>query len=163
MARYKIQSWNPQSPQPAYPGAGRGRGGMHPLPLRTAPPELYKFITPSLQIQNAQAQGVMGTGGTLTLSVGPTGMGTVWYPASAAVATSLGTADTSTCDIYIGPVNTPVAIQGIIPSGNGVLALAIPAMTPGTYVVAVWTGGKSGTTCYLNVTGVLTSLSRVSE
>jgi hypothetical protein len=158
-----VKTWSPfPLPKRAYPGAGRGRGYMTPQRLSSAPPELYRNTSPSLQIENAQAQGIMNASGALTLSLGPAGMGTVWYPASAAVATSLGTADTSVCDIYIGPANTPVSIQGIINSGNGVLALAIPAMTPGLYVIASWKGGKSGTTCYLNVTGVMTALMRAS-
>jgi hypothetical protein len=162
MAR-PVRAWSPfPLPKRAYPGAGRGRGYMMPQRVESAPPELFRNTSQSLQIDNAQAQGIMGANGSLTLSLGPAGMGTIWYPASVAVATSLGTADTSTCDIYIGPANTPVAIQGIIPSGNGVLAVAIPAMTPGLYIIAVWTGGKAGTNCYLNVTGVMTALMRTA-
>jgi hypothetical protein len=162
MAR-PVQAWSPfPLPKRAYPGAGRGRGGMNPVRLRSAPPDLFDTISPQLGIEGAQAQGVIGANGTATLSAGPTGLGTVWYPASAVVSTSLGVVDPSTATIYVGPSGQPTLQQGSIFTGNGVLALALPSMSPGLSIIAKWTGGTPGTPVYMNVTGTMTALMRSS-
>jgi hypothetical protein len=122
---------------------------------------LFSQVSEQLPISNAQASGVFGASGTLTLSVGPAGAGTVWYPASAVISTSVGLFDTAQCNIYVGPLNTPVSLQGSAFTGGGaVVSLAIPAMSPGLFVIAVWTGGTSGATASMNVTGTQTVLLR---
>ena len=135
---------------------------MRPYRARSAPVSLYTQVSDTLAITGAQGLAVIGASGTATISVGPAGLGTVWYPASAVVSTTTGQLDTSTCNIYVGPAGYPTTLQGSVYSGNGVVSLAIPAMSPGLFIVAVWTGGTTGSTASLNVTGTMTAMMRPS-
>jgi hypothetical protein len=156
-----VKAWSPfPLPKRAYPGAGRGRGYMTPQRLASAPPELYRTTSASLPISGAQALGTTGSAGTATLSVGPAGMGTVWYPAAAITFTSAGITSTGLCQVYIGPAGYPTTLQGTILTGTGTLALALPSISPGLYIIAVFSGYQSGTEVSLNVTGIMTVLTR---
>lgn len=102
---------------------------------------------------------VVTVGGLATISVGPQGLGNVWYPAQVTVQTSSGAADASTCSIYLGPAGVPVTLVGtIFPGGIGTLALAVPPMQPGDYLIAQWTGGNPGDAAAVNVIGTMDSL-----
>jgi hypothetical protein len=102
--------------------------------------------------------GAAGTG-TLTLSVGPTGMGVVWYVAQVTISTSTGALDTSTAQIYLGPAITPTTLIATIFSGNGTAAVAIPPMTPGQTLICIWTNGHIGDVAAFNVIGTQDALS----
>lgn len=95
----------------------------------------------------------------LTLQVGPQGMGTTWYPLSVTLSTTTGALDSATALVYLGPAATPATLQSTVFTGNGTAALAIPSMTPGQTVIAVWTGGHAGDTAALNITGTMDALS----
>jgi hypothetical protein len=151
-------------PVPAFPGPARLsplRSRMKiPARAHVAPVELYRTVSAQIPISGAQGM-VVVSGGTATISVGPTGLGTVWYPASAVIATSIGPLDTSVCKIYVGPSQTPVSLQGtLISGGAGTLGLALPSMSPGLYIIAVWSGATNGSTASLNITGYQTVLTR---
>jgi hypothetical protein len=112
-----------------------------------------------IPLQPGQASGVIPASGTITLSIGPSGFGNVWYPAQVTVSTTTGPLDTSTCSVYLGPANTPVTLLGQIFTGNGVLAAALPNMTAGQYLIAVWTSGHNGDTAAINITGTMDTIS----
>lgn len=98
-------------------------------------------------------------GGTVT--IGPTGTGTIWYPTQVVVSTTTGILDTSTFQLYIGPVGVPITLVGtLFPGGAGTIALAIPYLAPGLYLIGVWTGGHAGDVAALNVVGTMTALSQ---
>lgn len=162
MAR-DIRNWSPfPIPKRAAP-TNVARPGMRPYRARSAPPEMFSKVSDPLPISGAQGLATFGASGTVTISVGPAGMGTVWYPASAVIATTVGVLDTAQCSIYVGPAGVPTTLQGtLFTGGAGVLSLAIPAMSPGLFIIAVWTGGTSGSTASLNVTGTMTALLRTS-
>jgi hypothetical protein len=83
----------------------------------------------------------------------------VWYPASLTVSTTTGINDFSTCSIYLGPAGVPVTLVAtLFPGGTGTASLAIPSMTPGQYLIAVWTGAKSGDTASINIVGTMDSV-----
>jgi hypothetical protein len=52
----------------------------------------------------------------------------------------------------------PNVLVAQIYTGNGVAALAIPSMTPGQYIIAVWTGGHTGDIAAINVIGTMDAL-----
>jgi hypothetical protein len=144
-------------------GGGPKRGGftVHRAPV--APIGLYSQVSGQLPISGAQGLATFGASGKVTISLGPTGLGTTWYPASAVISTTVGQFDTSSCSIYVGPAGVPTTLQGtLFTGGGGVLALAIPAMSPGLYIIAVWTGGTAGSTASINVTGTQTALMRTA-
>lgn len=128
-------------------------------PIRRLPMQLYRQPVTSVPLTGGQAQGKISAAGAATLSVGPAGAGNVWYPASVTILTTSGVNDFSTCNIYLGPAGVPITLQAtIFPGGTGTASLAIPSMTPGQYIIAVWSGGKSGDTCSINVTGTMDSV-----
>jgi hypothetical protein len=92
-------------------------------------------------------------GGAAMLTVGPQGYGNVWYPAQLTVSTTTGLFDTSVCSIWLGPAGVPVTLLGQVYSGNGVLAAALPNLSPGQYIIAQWAGGNPGDTASINIIG----------
>ena len=147
-------------PVPARP-TSRAPARMRPTRARSAPVELYTRAVQTALV-GGQVTGIVPESGELVLSVGPSGLGTVWYPASAVISTSVGPLDTSTCAVYVGPQNNPEALQGTLfaSGGAGVVALAIPQLTPGLSIIAVWTGAAPGSAAAMNITGTAVMLSR---
>ena len=103
-------------------------------------------------------QGKIPVSGALTLQVGPQGLGTVWYPVQVTLSTTTGALDTSTALVYLGPLVTPATLVGTVYSGNGTVALAIPAMSPGQTLIIAWTGGKNGDAAAANIIGTMDAL-----
>lgn len=129
----------------------------------TAPVSSYTSVVDAVPITGGQALGTFETT-TLTLSVGPAGLGTIWYPLSAVISTSVGPYDSSQCQVYVGPAGLPTLLQGTLATGGaGTVSLAIPAIQPGLSVIAVWTGGTVGSTASLNVTGTMSALYRGAQ
>jgi len=112
-------------------------------------------------LQPAQAQAIVPGSGTVTLpSLGPTGMGNIWYPAQATSNTTTGAFDTAILTLYLGPVGIPVTQVGSCLAGSGTIALALPPMQPGQYLIGVLTGGHTGDLVTLNVVGVMDALAQ---
>jgi len=92
--------------------------------------------------------------GSLTLQVGPSGLGNVWYVAQVTVQTTTGVLDTSTATIYLGPAATPTTVVAtIFPGGAGTAAVAIPPITPGQTLICIWTNAHVGDVASFNVIG----------
>jgi len=128
-------------------------------PIRRLPLQVYRRRVSLVPLTGGQAQGTILAAGTLTLSVGPSGAGNVWYPASVTISTTTGINDSSTCSIYLGPAGVPVTLVAtLFPGGAGTAALAIPPMTPGQYVIAVWSGAQNGDTASINIVGTMDSV-----
>jgi hypothetical protein len=122
------------------------------------PIEAFTRRLDGLPLTGGQAQGFIPASGTLTLTIGPQGLGTTWYPVQVTLSTTTGVLDTSTANVYLGPLVTPATLVGQLFSGNGTVALAIPAMQPGQYLVIVWTGATIGDTAAANVIGTMDAL-----
>jgi hypothetical protein len=98
--------------------------------------------------------------GQAVVTVGPQGLGNIWYPAQVTVSTTSGVNDQSVCNVYLGSQGVPVTLMATLPSGGaGTAGLAIPSMAPGQYLIAVWTGGNPGDVAAVNVTGTMDALS----
>ena len=112
-------------------------------------------------IANGYGVTIVGANGQATVTVGPQGLGTVWYPQTAAIATTTGANDSSTCQLYFGPTALLQLISGTSYAGGGdSIGLPVPPMTPGYYIVAVWSGGHAGDQASLAVYGSQTALVR---
>lgn len=94
----------------------------------------------------------------LTLTVGPQGLGTTWYPAQVTLSTTTGALDTSTALVYLGIGGVPTMQVASVFTGNGTAALAIPSMQPGEFIIVVWTNGHPGDTASMNVIGTMDAL-----
>jgi hypothetical protein len=117
------------------------------------PIELYT-VTVRVPIPNGVGQAAVPASGIVSIQVGPQGVGTVWYPQSAAIATTTGAADTSTCTLYVGPLAllTQVGSQSYAGGGDNI-GLAVPALVPGYFIVAKWAGATPGDLATLTVYG----------
>lgn len=146
--------WN--LPLPALPGRGRPRRwstyNHHTLPqvsytqVRTIP-------------LNRQAQGIV-SGGTVTVSLGPSGVGSKWYPMTAVFTTTTGPTDGSTAVMYNNfvSINTQMNGQGYA-GGGDTAGLAIPMMTPGDLIVVQWTRAHNGDVATVTIVGTQDLLS----
>ena len=135
------------------------RWGPQAAPIRRLPIQLYRVRVVSVPLTGGQAQGIISGSGAATLSVGPAGAGNVWYPASITIQTTTGVNDFSTCNVFLGPAGVGVTqVATIFPGGVGTASLAIPSMTPGQYIIAIWSGGHSGDTCTINIVGTMDSV-----
>lgn len=141
-----------RQPDRLAPRRGPGR------PVRI-PVEQYTQQVTGIPLTGGQGTAKVSAAGAATISVGPAALGTVWYPAQVTVQTTSGVNDASTCNIYLGPAGVPVTLVATIyPGGIGTAAVAVPSMTPGQYLIAVWSGGNSGDTASMNVIGTATAV-----
>ena len=122
------------------------------------PMQAYTKRITGVPLTGGQASGFISAGGTLTLQVGPQGLGTLWYPAQVTISTTTGSLDTSTALIYLGVGGIPTTLVGPVYSGNGVLGLAVPPQQPGDFIIVAWSGGHAGDTASLNVIGTMDAL-----
>lgn len=125
----------------------------------TIPVQYYQTVvrTP-IPRSTGRGSALVPASGTISVSVGPSGLGTIWYPQLAAIATTTGANDNSTCALYVTGWNTPVnpqdAINGQSYAGGGdSIGMAIPPIHQGECIKAVWTGGTNGDTATLTVYG----------
>jgi len=121
----------------------------------------YKGRITAVPLTGGQAQGVISAGGTLTITKGPQGLGTIWYPAQVTLSTTTGLnggIDSSTAMVYLGSQGVPITLVGSTFGGNGTVALAIPSMAPGQVLIVTWTGGKTGDTAAFNIIGTMDAL-----
>jgi hypothetical protein len=137
-----------------FPGY-RGSGAQRMQPVRI---EAYQRTISSVPLTGGQALATIPANGTLTLSVGPQGLGTVWYPVQVTISTTTGALDTSTALVYLGSGQVPNQLVATVFSGNGTVALAIPDMTPGQTIIVAWTGAHSGDVAAVNIIGTMDAL-----
>ena len=98
------------------------------------------------------------TAAPFTLTAGPQGLATTWYPAQVTLSTTTGALDTSTALVYLGSQGVPITLVGSVFTGNGTVALAIPSMTPGQVLIVTWTNGHPGDTAAFNIVGTMDAL-----
>ena len=149
------QSARRGSNQLAWRPGWRGTGMR---PIVPVPIGRYTGRLAGVPLTGGQAQGKIPGGGALTLSVGPQGLGTVWYPAQATLSTSTGALDTATALVYLGPLASPSTLVATVYTGNGTVALAIPDMSPGQTLIVAWAGATTGDTAAVNIIGTMDAL-----
>lgn len=135
-----TQSWRP----------GLNGSGM---PLRARPPvALYRHRIRTT-LTNGTGQATVA-GATATVRLGPQGLGTIWYPQAATIATTSGAADASTCTIYLGAQAVLPQIVGQSYAGGGdSIGLTSPPLTPGLFLIAVWVSAHNGDQATLVIYG----------
>lgn len=133
---------------------------MRPTRARVAPVGEYGQRITGLPIVGGQILTTLSGAGAARGQVGPTGLGTVWYPAQVVVDTSVSPFDTSTVNVYVGPSLVPTTLVGTLLGGSGVVALALPSLSPGLLIIVDWTGGTAGSTVSANVIGTMSALAR---
>ena len=130
--------------------------GQRSYAISRIPVEAYGRVVHGVPLGDGQGQATISAAGTASVVLGPQGIGTVWYPAAVAVTTTTGVLDTSACASYVGAGTSPIGANyqaTIFPAGQGTLALAVPPVPVGSYVVAELTSGHSGDRFTVNVIG----------
>lgn len=127
-------------------------------PMARVPIGAYSQKATGVPLTGGQNQARVPASGVLTLTVGPQGLGTVWYPAQITLSTTTGQLDPSTANIFLGSQGVPITQVGAIFTGNGTAALAIPSVSPGQVLIVTWSGAKPGDTAALNVVGTMDAL-----
>ena len=143
-------------PSPASPGGRRAR--RWPTFIHNVHPQHHytQLITVPL---TRTGQALVAADGTATVSMGPSGVGGKWYPSVATFSTSTGPTDSSKAVLHLGYVSQATLVDGNVYSGGGSSAgLAIPEMTPGDLIIAVWAGATPGDTAQLTVSGTQDAL-----
>jgi len=120
--------------------------------IPSTPVELYRPLL-KVPITDGVGQAVVA-GGTATVTIGPQGLGTRWYPVKVDIATTSGAADTSTLQLFLGTT----ALANLIAStsysaGGDSFGLAGSVMDPGDYLIGVWSGANNGDTATMRITG----------
>jgi len=144
----------------------RPRGMTTPaqsLPVPLASSATWRIPSPGVEryrplarvpLYSAIGQATVTGAGAATVTVGPTGVGTRWYPVKADITTTSGTTDASTCALYVGVISLATQIGGTSYAGGGdTFGLAGHMLQPGDFLIAVWAGGKPGDTATLRITG----------
>lgn len=159
--RLDPRYWHPQTAKgdrnflafrPGYGGSGQQR-------VRRPEVTAYTQRISAVPLTGGQVTGKISAGGVATVSIGPQGLGTVWYPASLSLSTSTGTADTSTALTFLGALGVPnVQVGQSYKAGADTIALAVPPLTPGALLIVQWSGGKAGDLCTVNVVGTMDAL-----
>lgn len=151
--------WGNAYHRPAQSGPDRG---VWFRPMQRIPIQRYSQRISGVPLQPGQAQTVISATGGGSVTVGPTGIGNVWYPTQCTISTTTGVLDGSTFSLYQGPSGVPTVLVGtLFPGGAGTIALALPPMSPGQYLIGVWTGGHTGDVAAMNVLGTMDALAAV--
>lgn len=137
--------------RPGYRGTGM-------QPMQRIPIGAYTGKASGIPLTGGQNQAKVPGNGILTLTAGPQGLGTVWYPAQVTLSTTTGALDTSTALVYLGSQGVPITLVGTVFTGNGTVALAIPSMSPGQVLIVTWTNAHSGDTAAFNIVGSMDAL-----
>jgi hypothetical protein len=94
------------------------------------------------------------TGGAAVVSVGPQGLGTRWSLQQAAISTTTGAADASTCTLYAGAVSIANMIGGQSYAGGGDnVGLTGLELQTGEFLIAVWQGAVNGDAATIRLSG----------
>ncbi len=135
-----------------------GVGGTGQRRIRTVPQQAFTRALTGVPLTGGQAQTTISGAGTATVAVGPQGLGNVWFPAQANISTSTGAADNSTCSVYLGSIAAANLQGGQSYAGGGdTVGLAVPSMSPGQLLIAVWSGAVPGALATLNIIGTMDS------
>jgi hypothetical protein len=136
-----------------------GVGGTGQRRINAVPMQSFTRQVQGVPLTGGQVTGAVPAGGVVTLQVGPAGVGTVWYPTSVNISTSLGAADNSTCAVYIGFVAAQNLQGGQSYAGGGdTVSLSTPDLSAGQLIIAVWTGARVGSIAAVNVLGTMDAL-----
>jgi hypothetical protein len=119
------------------------------------------YGTCMITLKAASSAPVAAVPGTAQCQIGPAGLGNIWYPTQVTLSTTTGIStglDSSVANLYLGPAGTPLTLLGTVFGGNGVVALALPSIQPGQYLIAEWTGANPGDLASMNVQGSMDAL-----
>jgi hypothetical protein len=152
--------FHPQASRPApsafaYRPGWRGTGMQ---PMTAVPIQRYTARITGVPLTGGQQQGTVQGSGKASLSVGPQGLGTIWYPTQVTISTTTGPLDASTALVYLGAQGVPITLVASVFTGNGTIGLAIPTMSPGQVLIVSWTGAQPGDVVSMNIVGTMDAL-----
>jgi hypothetical protein len=145
---------------PALSAAGKPLRKLGRPPV--VPQQAYQLLRDTPIVPNS-ASVVLNASGNGTASIGPSGVGTRWYPTMVAIQTSTGPTDPSTAQAFAGTLSGGIAfptsqVATSNQGGGDTIGLNQAELYPGLYVIVQWSGGTAGALATLTVYGVMTSL-----
>jgi hypothetical protein len=138
---------------PARRAGSQSARGLSAFRIRVPPMTAYRTLLGNIPLTGGQVQATVQANGVAQASIGPVGLGTVWYPTQAFVTTTSGIADVSTCTIYLGSVIQANLVGPATFGGFGSIALTVASLTPGALLIAVWQNGHPGDLATVNILG----------
>lgn len=120
---------------------------------RPIPIEAFNTVARRQIGNDGIAQGVISGAGAATVTLGPQGYGTRWYPNQIAVATASGPADISTATFYINVIGPGGFLGQSYAAGGDQPGFALPEMQPGDLLITVWAAANPGDWCQVKLTG----------
>ena len=150
------RGWATQDWHPGWHGTG--------MQLVQRPPiTWYNTLISGVPLTGGQAVATVSVAGTATVTIGPQGLGTTWYPTQVTISTSTGANDNSTAQIFLGSKSLANLMVGqSYAAGQDTVAIAVPPLTPGALLICAWTGGHRGDTAVMNIVGTMDVLSNVA-
>ena len=130
------------------PGTGTRR------PASLPPEEFTRRLLVQIRPGEGTRSGVVPASGSITLILGPEGLGT-WYVSYVAISTTTGALDTSTAAVTTGPA----VAAGIVPAGQAYagggdsVSLGGAALACGEFVIVTWSAAKPGDLAMMRVYG----------
>ena len=159
MARVRLPPGWPAMARLA--GSQNARAGA--AARRITVPPVHQYVRPvTVDLGN---DGVAPTvtfpaSGTVQAFCGPNVSGESWALDQCYLSTSVGPLDTAQCTVYAGPLPlAQYAVTGSLAGGAAQFGLGGVSIAFGWFIYAVWTGGTTGATAQLRVTGTKTALS----
>lgn len=149
-------AWSPTAAAGSWPAAGN----RFTVWQRPAPPPIEAYTrTVQVPIGNNGVKSGVFSGGAATITIGPQGIGTRWYPKSVTVATQAGAADPGTATGFFQTVLGQPVFQSYA-CGGDTQGLAVPDMQPGDllYVVFANSSVPNGGWCSIVVVGDMDAL-----
>ena len=104
-------------------------------------------------LQGGYGTATVSGAGVAKVTIGPTGVGTVWYVQQIGIATTTGAADASTCAVYVGPMGGLTLIGSQSYAGGGDSVGGVWTLFPGMFIVGQWSGGHAGDLAALTLYG----------
>ena len=133
-------------------GGQPARRGFARIPARPSQ-EQYTMIRQA-RITDDSRQTVLDSNGAGTVSWGPQGLGTVWYPTQFNVWTTTGAFDTATVSVYLNQYSVGnLLIASAVNAGRNTIGYNGPPLAPGALITAVWENGHAGDVASILVSG----------
>lgn len=153
-------SWLPSLAAPS----NRQGGTVAARPINATPVTAYtSTVTVDLGNDGVAPTVLFNSSGDAWAFCGPSGWGESWALDQAFISTSIGALDPSTCTVYAGPYMQPFspvqqyAVAPALLGGANQLGMGGVAIATGWFITAYWTGGTSGASAQLRLSGTKTA------
>jgi len=131
-------------------GSLRNTGAPGYLPPLTP---MHRYTQPvRAPIGNGAGQSIVNSSGAAIVALGPSGVGTRWYPSEIQISTTTGPTDLSSCELYKLFIAPTQRIGQTLQGGGDTIGWTAQ-MQPGELIYAVWADANPGDLATLAIHG----------